>query len=176
MGDKIYLTEMTKEIAEVYFRGFVIDPVLFPDDQPIKEFQYSDQWLAAYLQRNKECIRLAIMRNEDPIGEILLKRIDPSNRTAVLSIHLQNDSIKNKGYGTIAEILAIEYAFNIVGFKTIYADAIKNNKRSINVLNKVGFQFIKEDENFLYFELHNAKYDPKAFRWPAELPGRTVLL
>lgn len=176
MGDKIYLVEMTKEIAEAYFKGFVIDPALFLDGQPIKEFRYSDQWLAAYLQRNKECIHLAIMCNEDPVGEILFKRIDPANRTAVLSIHLQNDSVKNKGYGTLAEILAIEYAFNIVGFKTIYADAIKNNKRSIHVLNKVGFQFIKEDENFFYFELHNKLYDPKAFRWPAEPPGRSVLL
>lgn len=155
MNDIIYLTKMTQEIAEAYFQHFVIDPALFLDGQQIRKFVYSEEWLEAYLERNKDNVHLAIMIQNNPIGEILFKRIDHANGTAVLSIHLQNDSVKGKGYGTCAETLAIEYAFNELKLNVLYADAIKNNPRSMHVLEKVGFQLVNEDEQFMYYKIEN---------------------
>ena len=63
-----------------------------------------------YSEMNRKC-------NGFPIGEILIKRIDYSNRSAVFSIHLRNDSVKGKGYGTKAELLGIEYAFQVLGLR-----------------------------------------------------------
>lgn len=155
MSDKIFLTNMTRAIAECYFKEFVIDAAVFLDGQTVKPFHYSDGWLTDYLERYKTCEHLAIMLENKPIGEMLFKHIDHTQRTAVLSIHLQNDSVKGKGYGTIAEKLAIEYAFHKLKLNAVYADAIKKNARSIRVLEKTGFQFVKEDKDFVYYIMNS---------------------
>lgn len=153
MKNKIYLTKMTRAVAETYFPEFVFDPAVFLDGQTVNVFRYSDRWLDSYLMRHHADEHLAIMLCDKPIGELLFKRIDHSNQTAVLSIHLQNDSVKNKGYGTEAERIAIDYGFNVLHLKTLYAEVNKKNRRSVHVLEKVGFQLIKEDAFYYYYEI-----------------------
>ena len=153
MSDNIYLIKMTQAIGRAYFKEFAIDPAVFLPGQPIHQFRYSDEWVDAYLTRYKDCEHLAIMLMSKPIGEILFKHIDHANKTAVLSIHLQNDSVKGKGCGTVAEKLAISYAFDKMGLSVLYADAVKNNQRSKRVLEKVGFCLINEDNDFYYYEI-----------------------
>ena len=41
---------------------------------------------------------------------------------------MQNDSFKNRGYGTQAEMLTLEYAFTALNMKAVFADAIHKNK------------------------------------------------
>ena len=73
-----------------------------------------------------------------------------------MSIHLQNDAVKNKGYGTSAEKLALEYSVKVLGMKTVLADALIKNKRSQHVLEKVGFHFVRKDEMFCYYQYQKA--------------------
>lgn len=157
LSDKIYLSKMTHEVAQAYYKEFAHDPDVFADGQAFVHFIYSEEWVGRYLERHRNDEHLVIMRAGKPIGEILFKRIDKATKSAVFSIHLQNDSVKGKGYGTLAEILAIDYAFHKMGLQTIYADALKKNKRSIRVLEKVGFHFTGEDELFAYYQIENNK-------------------
>ena len=60
-------------------------------------------------------------------------------------------SVKNRGYGTQAEILALRYAFNDLRLKTVFADAVSRNIRSQHVLEKAGFRFVEEKEGFRYY-------------------------
>ena len=71
----------------------------------------------------------------------------------MLSIHLQNDRVKNLGYGTRAERLAVEYAFDRLGLKAVLADALIGNTRSQHVLEKAGFDRIGEDAGFRYYRI-----------------------
>ena len=64
---------------------------------------------------------------------------------------LFNDNVKNKGYGTQSEILAIQYAFKDLKLDTVYADAIHKNTRSQRVLSKVGFCETHRDHTFIYY-------------------------
>ena len=68
-------------------------------------------------------MHLAIMHGIVPVGEVTLKNIDPNQRCCTLRINLRNDSVKNKGSGTAAEILALQYAFHKLRCETVYADA-----------------------------------------------------
>ena len=158
MNDNVYLTKMTRAIAEAYFKEFCFDDAVFLCGQAVTQFNYSDEWLDDYLAKKRNCVHLAVMRHDKPIGEILFKRIDPVARAAVFSIHLQNDSVKGKGYGTCAEKLAINYAFSELKLNVIYADVIKKNQRSSHVLEKVGFQLIKEDDQFMYYKIESLQY------------------
>ena len=65
-----------------------------------------------------------------PVGEIGLKHIDNEKKHAERSIHLQNDAVKNKGIGTKAELLLLDYAFNVMHLELVFANALKKYPQS----------------------------------------------
>ena len=70
-----------------------------------------------------------------------------------LSIHMQNDAVKGKGYGTQAERLAVKIAFDELGMAAVNADTVMKNTRSQHVLEKAGFRFVGEDGTFKYYRI-----------------------
>ena len=94
---------------------------------------------------------LAVMCDGKPVGQIDLKHIDPVKKECELSIHMRNDSVKGKGYGTRAEQLALKYAFDVLEMEAVNADAVLKNTRSQHVLEKVGFRYVGEDETCKYY-------------------------
>lgn len=105
------------------------------------------------LKQDSSRIMFVITPSSKPIGELQLKQIDYDKKECTLSIHMQNDNFKGKGYGTKAEQLAIKYAFEELGMNTVNADTVKKNTRSQYVIEKVGFKFIKEDDCFKYYRI-----------------------
>lgn len=67
---------------------------------------------------------------------------------------------KLQGSGTQAERLAVRYAFEKLGMTTVLADAVAKNTRSQHVLEKVGFQLIRQDENFKYYRITRNSIGP----------------
>lgn len=149
----IKLAIMTKELARRYFEHFEMDPVLFLDMSKFQPYVYSPEKCDATVERYQQLGRvyLAVMLDDDPIGEVILKHIDREKRCCTLGIHMQNDSVKNKGYGTQAEILTLQYAFDELGMETVFADALLKNARSQHVLKKVGFEETNCDDTFRYY-------------------------
>ena len=170
----ICLCKMTKELCRAYFRDFVNDPNVYEDLSQFRAYEYSDSHVDEYWQKQQSLDRsyLAIMLDEKPIGEIIFKSIDRNARTCTLSIHLQNDNVKNQGYGTRAEILALDFAFRELNLISVYADAIHKNRRSQHVLEKAGFCYTHEDETFKYYRCEANK----AERWQKvkDLIGKIV--
>lgn len=121
-------------------------------------YVYCETDADAHWQRQQRLgrVHLAIMREQEPIGEVILKNIDKKQRHCTLSIHMKNDSVKNQGYGTQAEILALKYGFYDLKMETVFADALCKNTRSQHVLEKVGFQFIRSDGIFRYYRCEKA--------------------
>ncbi|MBU1144597.1 MAG: GNAT family N-acetyltransferase [Firmicutes bacterium] len=97
------------------------------------------------------------MRIDDPVGEIILKKIDFEKKEGTLSIYLQNNSVNEKGIGTWAGRQIIHYAFNELNLETVYADIVKKNLRSQHALEKVRFLFLNENEKFQYFYIKKRK-------------------
>ena len=100
-----------------------------------------------------------VLLESEVIGELALKHIDFEKKECELSIHLQNDSVKNKGYGSAAERLALAYAFENLGMESVLADSVLKNTRSQHVLEKVGFVLIGVDDTFKYY-----RCDKNAFK------------
>ena len=149
----IRLRNMTMDLARKYFSNFEMDPMLFTDDSQFRPYVYSQEESDARVERYAQLGRvyLAVMLNEDPIGEVVLKNIVPEQKHCTLGISLVSDFYKNRGYGTKAEILALEYAFDQMGMETVFADSIHRNTRSQHVLEKVGFRKIAQDDTFVYY-------------------------
>ena len=95
----------------------------------------------------------AIMLGDTVVGELQLKQIDHDKKECTLSIHMQNDAVKGKGYGTQAERLAVKIAFDELGMAAVNADTVMKNTRSQHVLEKAGFRFVGEDGTFKYYRI-----------------------
>lgn len=149
------LKKMTRELCHEYFMHFENDAAVFEDEKMCGQYQYSEDKVEKYFQNQQQDHRivLMIMQDNKPIGEIKIKEIDERKGSCFLGIHLQNDAVKGKGIGTLAEQMAIEYIWENLNLSVIFADVLRKNKRSIHVLEKNGFKFVKKDEKCCYYEL-----------------------
>lgn len=149
----IQLKPMTDEMYHSYAKEFENDPDLFENIKDYTHYVYSIERANSYLKRIKEKNRIimAVLNDDEIIGEIIFKNII-ENESLTLGITMKNPKHKDKGYGTIAEKMAIKYAFDNLNVRKIYADCLISNKRSEHVLKKVGFKEIRRDERFVYFE------------------------
>ena len=151
---EIRLAPMTDEMYHAYFREYENDPDVFLVGQPYASYTYSEEKAERYIQRQKDLRRipLAILRGDEIVGEIILKNIE-EHRSVTMGIALKNARYKDQGIGTRAERLAVDYVFQVLDIPTVYADTIQTNTRSQHVLEKVGFVFLREDENFKYYRI-----------------------
>ncbi|MBD5154492.1 MAG: GNAT family N-acetyltransferase [Oscillibacter sp.] len=150
---EISLCVMTRALCHELLKGWQNDPDIYMDMAQFTAYQYNEAAVDRYFEtkQNPSRVLLAIMKDNTPIGEIQMKQIDRERKECTLSIHMQNDAVKGRGYGTCAERLAVQYAFEVLGMTAVNADTIAKNKRSQHVLEKVGFQFIKEENGFKYY-------------------------
>ncbi len=96
-------------------------------------------------------VLFAVLKDGVPIGELQLKQIDREKRECTLSVHMQNDGVKGRGYGTQAERLALRYAFDVLGMGAVNADTVVKNTRSQHILEKLGFQHVRDEGDFRYY-------------------------
>jgi len=151
---RIRLVPMTAEMYHLFFLEYENDPDVYLPGQEYVHYEYSEGKVEKYIQRQKDLgrIPLAILYDDEVVGEILIKNIEP-HQCATMSIVLKNAQYKNHGIGTCAERLAVQYVFNDLDIPTLYADAIRTNSRSQHVLEKAGFTLIREDRDFRYYRI-----------------------
>jgi RimJ/RimL family protein N-acetyltransferase len=153
--EQISLQLMTRELCHQIYKKWENDDSIYMDMGLFKTYIYDEEKVDKYFdaKQNPSRMLFAIMLGDNAIGELQLKQIDMKTKECTLSIHMQNDAAKGKGYGTRAEQLAIEYAFEKLGMKAVNADTVIKNIRSQHVLEKVGFQFVKEDGDFRFYRI-----------------------
>lgn len=154
MNTGVYLLPMTPEMYHEYFKEYQNDLDLYIDKSAYVPYTYDEEKVNRYIQRQIDLNRivLAIMHNDEIVGEILIKNI-VEHQCATLGLAMKNVQYKDKGFGTKAEQLVIQYVFNELDIPVLYADSILSNTRSQHVLEKVGFTFIKEEGNFRYYQI-----------------------
>lgn len=152
---ELKLQRMTRELCHELFKEWTNDEAIFMDMSSFKTYVYDESAVNRYFdsKQNSSIMLFAIMLANKPIGEVQLKQIDYDKKECTLSIHMQNDAFKGKGYGTKAEQLAIEYAFGELGMNAVNADSVKKNVRSQHVMEKVGFKLVQEDNDFRYYRI-----------------------
>lgn len=140
---------MDREMCHAFYKDFQNDPAI----GHYYEYRYTPEIADRYFERNNVPDRklFAIIVAGKIVGECKLKEIDFEKRECSMGIHLQNDTVKGKGYGTQAEKLILKYAFEELGMTAVNADAARMNTRSQHVLEKVGFCYTHEDDTFKYY-------------------------
>lgn len=154
MNTGVYLLPMTAEMYHEYFKEYQNDLDLYIDKGAYAPYTYEEEKVNRYIQRQVDLNRkvFAIMFHDEMVGELLIKNI-VENESATLGLAMKNAKYKDRGFGTKAEQLAIQYVFNELDIPVLYADSIVSNTRSQHVLEKVGFKLIKEDGDFKYYRI-----------------------
>ena len=145
----VSIKPMTRQMCHEFYQRFQNDPAI----GHYYEYIYNPERADRYFDTNSVPDRklFAILAGDEIVGECKLKNIDFQKQECSLGIHLRDDSVKEKGYGTQAERLILQYAFEELGMVAVNADAALKNTRSQHVLEKVGFRYIREDETFRYY-------------------------
>ena len=107
---------------------------------------YSRNVLKRYLENAHRDIfevkqlRLCICNKADEtIGLIDLFEFDPKNKRAGVGLIIKESDQRNKGAGTEALELLMKYAFSILDLRQLYANVGEDNKPSIHLFKKLGF-------------------------------------
>ncbi len=121
-----------------------------------------EQYLATAHQDiyvNKE-LRLMIDLNEDDenfpdvisLGCIDLFDFDPKNLRAGVGVLIGNKDLRNKGYGTEALRLLMDYAFDTLDLHQLYCNITVNNEISLHVFKKLGFEITGLKQDWVFHE------------------------
>ncbi len=166
----VSLIPMTRQMCHEFYQNFQNDPAL----GHYYDYVYTPEIADQYFDTNSASDRrlFAILAENRIVGECKLKNIDFEKRECSMGIHLQNDAVKGKGYGTQAERLLLKCAFEEMGMNVVHADTVIQNTRSQHVLEKVGFYYTHEDDTFKYYRCQAYK----AERWQKmlDLMGKSV--
>ena len=95
------------------------------------------------------------IETDELIGTISLENIDYISRKATLGIFIGEKEARNKGYGTEAIQLILDYGFNYLNLNNIKLDVLSFNERAIACYKKCGF---KEYGRRRKSEFVNGKY------------------
>jgi len=90
----------------------------------------------------KNYIEFAILVDNKFVGTICLEKIDKINKKASIGYWVSK-AYRGRGIATEAVKLIVDFGFNKLKLKRIYAEVKKGNIQSSRVLEKVGFE--KED-------------------------------
>lgn len=151
--DQISLCVMTRELCHQLYQGWENDPAIYMDMGLFSPYRYSKEAVDRYFDAKQTPGRVlfAILKDGAPVGELQLKQIDREKRECTLSVHMQNDGVKGRGYGTQAERLALRYAFDVLDMAAVNADTVVKNTRSQHILEKLGFQHVGDEGDFRYY-------------------------
>ena len=97
---------------------------------------------------------------DELIGNCGFLDIDYVNQTAETGIFIGNKNYRNKGYGTEALSLLIDYGFKALNLNNIMLRVYDYNKSAINCYKKIGFKNIGTRREALLRDLnrHNIIY------------------
>jgi diamine N-acetyltransferase len=86
-------------------------------------------------------LRLCVCNaKKERVGLIDLFDFDPKHKRAGLGIIILNPEERNKGVGSEAISLLLEYAFGVLELHQVYANILEDNLPSIHLFEKLGFE------------------------------------
>ena len=155
----IRIEPMTREQMHEMYQEFTMDPMIFDDMElfeMVKNYVYNAEKVDMLydMRMDEEGSHLfAVMLGDEIVGEVGLRHYSDDTKECELSVHMKNDTVKGKGYGTQAEKLAIDYAFDVLGAESIFAESLIKNARSQHIMEKMGFKYTGEAEGFKQYLL-----------------------
>ena len=123
------------------------DPLYADANWMHRSRQDLERWYAHYSQDPKRLLCAVLDERGQFIGSITLRHID-GRCSARLGITLGSEFV-DRGYGSEALALFLDYYFDVLGFAKIVLDVAGYNQRAIHVYQKLGFVTVEKREQSL---------------------------
>ena len=158
-GERIYLSPMCIEDAEKYTKWMndfkVTDKINASTNVVTKESE--KEWIEKNSRIGNYQFAIVKQENDELIGNCSLFDIDFINQIGTVGIFIGEEENRNKGYGTEALKLLIDYGFNHLNLNNIMLTVYSFNENAIACYKKVGFKEIGRRRE-AYFK-NNERYD-----------------
>lgn len=96
----------------------------------------------AELAKKEHNFAIVDLKTDELLGNCGLTNLDLINGTAEFGIFIGNKNYWNRGYGTNATMLLLNYGFNLLNLHNIILCVYSYNKRAIQTYTKCGFRII----------------------------------
>ena len=141
VGERIYLSPRSIEDLEKYtewMNDFEVTDYIGRSNQ-IMTIEAEKKYLEENI--NEEAVFAIVDIEKDKlIGSIGLHKVNHFKRTATLGIFIGDKDYRNKGYGTEAIRLILDYGFNYLNLNNINLDLLEFNERAFACYKKCGFK------------------------------------
>ncbi len=141
-GEKVALSIVSKDDIPL-FVTWLNDPTVtvYLSMRRVITPEGEEEWIER-IRKDPHCRHFSIVAlpEEEVIGVTGLNRIDPYDRSATFGIFIGKKDYWDKGYGTEATILMLDYAFNCLNLHHVWLIVKDFNKRAIKCYKKVGFK------------------------------------
>lgn len=141
IGKNIYLAPRTLEEAEKFAKW--LNDFKTTDyigmSAKIMTLEKEKEYIANHMD-NEASLNIVTLDKDKLIGTVGLEHIDHVNMTATLGIFIGDEKEREKGYGTEAIKLILDYGFNYLNLNNIKLDVIEFNERAIACYKKCGFK------------------------------------
>ncbi|NHN46505.1 GNAT family N-acetyltransferase [Halostella sp. JP-L12] len=140
----------------VFMRGERVTlNTIHPEDYPFVEKQLNDPsirqqagvsvpWseteVADFIEETEDTVQFLVCRNGTPIGHVALTELDTQASNAELGWIVITPEEQGNGFATEAVELCLTHAFNDRGLHKVWARVNEDNRASIRVLEKHGFE------------------------------------
>lgn len=141
VGDRIYLSPRNSEDAEVFVKW--MNDFQVTDytgrSSAIMTLEAEKQYLEQHIY-DEATFSIVTLEENKMIGTVGLEKIDKINRIARMGIMIGEAENREKGYGTEAINLILEYGFNYLNLYNIQLKVLEFNHRGIACYKKCGFK------------------------------------
>lgn len=142
-GDEILLRPLVKADAQAMFRSLA-DQEVARLTGTHQTFDFAD--VERFCERSRHQLDrydYVICDRNDPtaaLGEVVLNDIDDENRCANFRGSLYAQAFFNRGMGSEAIVLLMDFAFNELALNRVELEVFEFNSRAIRVYEKIGFK------------------------------------
>lgn len=122
--------------------------------------EQQEQWFEAAVTSNN--FYLTIRKGSTPIGLIHLDRFDADKNSAYAGLFIGNEEFEGTGIAFKASIALLEFAFEELKLKTVFAKVHKENSVAIVYNKNLGFEDDgKESESFHRLKINSISFYEK---------------
>jgi RimJ/RimL family protein N-acetyltransferase len=143
IGERVILGPAREDLNDTY-RRWLHDPETSTCLVASRLLTHSEEneWLAMNSRAGNVFFTAYDKESGAPIGSTGFMFFDQVARSAEFGILIGEKEYQNRGYGTEATVLTIDYGFNILNLASIFLRVHSFNERAIKVYEKVGFKKI----------------------------------
>lgn len=141
IGDKIILRSITEDDTPNIIRWRNNPNVMkyFIIQQPLTAENHT-KWLRTKVASGEVAQFILYEKDSNrPVGSVYLRNINQLHEKAEYGIFIGEDDAREKGYGTEAAKLMVEYAFHTLNLHKVYLEVLAENERAQRSYSKVGF-------------------------------------